>query len=191
MRLEETDEMSLTTLTTMTTIIWICFLSRESSSEVENRVPHMLTWWIRSLPRGLKNSQYRQESGTCPLILWIQQALSAEFAIHWMSDRTCESFLSVFQRSLVDLGVDVVTTASTSWVCASDPVTRYLSHNSTSHPTKMQRCVRAFHLFCRGGDKRIGFIPAGVLLKISLFLLKNQSIYLQITFISLMRTKAN
>ena len=91
-------------------------------------------------PEDWKNSQDRQESGTCPLILWIQQALSAEFAIHWMSDRTCESFLSVFQRSLVDLGVDVVTTASTSWVCASDPVTRYLSHNVPSHPTEVLRC---------------------------------------------------
>ena len=132
--------MSLTTLTTMTTIIWICFLSRESSLEVEKQgSPH--AHLMNSIPsQRIENSQDRQESGTCPLILWIQQALSAEFAIHWMSDRTCESFLSVFQRSLVDLGVDVVTTASTSWVCASDPVTRYLSHNSTSHPTEVLRC---------------------------------------------------
>ena len=132
--------MCLTTLTTMTTIIWICFLSRESSLEVEKQgSPH--AHLMNSIPsQRIENSQDRQESGTCPLILWIQQALSAEFAIHWMSDRTCKSFLSVFQRSLVDLGVDVVTTASTSWVCASDPVTRYLSHNSTSHPTEVLRC---------------------------------------------------
>ena len=56
-------------------------------------------------------------------------------------------------------------------------------------PRKSARCLRAFHLFCRGGDKRIGFIPAGVLLKYQSFLLKNQSISLQIPFISFMRTK--
>ena len=47
-------------LTTMTTIIWICFLSRESSLEVENRVPHMLTWWIRTLP-GVLNIHKKRE----------------------------------------------------------------------------------------------------------------------------------
>ena len=157
----------------MTTIIWICFLSRESSSEVENRVPHMLTWWIRSLPRGLKHSQYRQESGTCPLILWIQQALSAEFAIHWMSDRTCESFLSVFQRSLVDLGVDVVTTASTSWVCASDPVTRYLSHNSTSHPAKNAKVCKSFSPVLPGWGQEDRVYPGRRFTEKSVFLPSN------------------
>ena len=49
---------------------------------------------------------------------------------------------------LVDLGVDVVMTASASRVYASDPVARYLSHNVPSHPTEVLRCedVKALRL---------------------------------------------
>ena len=121
----------------------------------------------------IENSQDRQESGTCPLILWIQQALSAEFAIHWMSDRTCKSFLSVFQRSLVDLGVDVVTTASTSWVCASDPVTRYLSHNSTSHPAKNAKVCKSFSPVLPGWGQEDRVYPGRRFTEKSVFLPSN------------------
>ena len=157
----------------MTTIIWICFLSRESSLEVEKQgFPH--AHLMNSIPsQRIKNSQDRQESGTCPLILWIQQALSAEFAIHWMSDRTCESFLSVFQRSLVDLGVDVVTTASTSWVCASDPVTRYLSHNSTSHPAKNAKVCKSFSPVLPGWGQEDRVYPGRRFTEKSVFLPSN------------------
>ena len=67
MRLEETDEMSLTTLTTMTTmnlllIKRIILRSRKQGS------PH--AHLMNSIPsQRIKNSQDRQESGTCPLIL--------------------------------------------------------------------------------------------------------------------------
>ena len=141
----------------------------------------------RNRARGEKRWRQRCRWG----MMWRTCAAMVEHSLRPVGVRVAELHRVASSGLLVDLGVDVVLSASTSWVCASDPVTRYLSHNSTSHPAKNAKVCKSFSPVLPGWGQEDRVYPGRRFTEKSVSFTENQSIYLQITFISLMRTKAN